>query len=95
MKKDFLPIGSVVKIKKSKKDYMIIAVYVEDNATKKTYDYCACVFPFGQVSPESNVLFNTDSIEQVIFTGYKNELQEEYYDDINWQISKEAETNGE
>ena len=88
MKKDFLPIGSIVKLKKSREEYMITAVYMTDNETGQSYDYSACVHPFGVVNYNTALLFNADIIDQVIFTGYEDEKSKEYYDDINWEISR-------
>lgn len=70
--KDLLPIGSVVTIQGTSKKVMIIGILQMQQENSKLYDYLAVPYPEGFVSAKRNLLFNHESINDVIFTGYTN-----------------------
>lgn len=70
--KDLLPAGSVVTIQGTSKKMMIIGILQMQQYTKKLYDYLAVPYPEGFVSAQKTLLFNHESINDVVFTGYTN-----------------------
>ncbi len=87
MKKDYLPIGTIVLLKGGKKKLMIPGFYVSAEGYNETFDYCACLYPEGVISSKENGVFNHDQIEQVIYRGYDSEeekaFKERLYEAIN------------
>ena len=71
LKVKFLPIGTVVKLKKSEALFMIVGydASFEKNKDKK-YDYIGYIYPIGFNSKKDNYLFNYDDIEKIVFKGY-------------------------
>lgn len=67
----YLPIGSIVQLKKGKKYLMITGYAVSSNKTK-IYDYTGCFYPEGIVS-NTSMLFDHSEIEMVVSTGYIND----------------------
>lgn len=47
------------------------------------FDYVACFYPEGNISPEYTFLFNHDDVEEVIFYGYKDEEEEKFIEAIS------------
>ena len=68
MKYDYLPLGSIVRLKNGIKPLMIIGSCFCDNEdqTNKYYDYCGCIYPEGVISTSENILFNHIDIEEII-----------------------------
>ena len=75
---EFLPIGTVVSIKNSDKDLMILGYKMTDEASvdKVEYDYLGCIASIGIKSLSSYLFFNRDQIEKIVSYGYKDELWE-------------------
>ncbi len=71
MKKERLPIGSIVTIRFEEKMYMILGYEAEINNEKK--DYCLVEYPFGYNGIENTIFIENDYIKNVLFTGYKDE----------------------
>lgn len=71
MENILLPIGSVVKLNGFDRPIMIYGVYQTSLQNGKTYDYIGEFYPEGFLGGESNVLFNADTISEVLFEGYK------------------------
>lgn len=71
LKVKFLPIGTVVKLKKSEALFMIVGYNAsfEKNKEKK-YDYIGYIYPIGFNSKKDNYLFNYGDIEKLVFKGY-------------------------
>lgn len=73
---NILPLGSVVYLKNSKDKVMVIcrgAIYGnEDN--EEYFDYLGCVYPNG-LDKDRTIFFNEDSIEEILFEGYKDESE--------------------
>ena len=70
MKKDKLPIGTVVLLNGGAKEIMITG-YNSTGDDGKSYDYNSCVFPEGFMENKF-VLFNEDQIHEIIFRGYES-----------------------
>ena len=79
----YLPIGSVVLLKKNKKKIMIYGRKQTMAESGEVFDYVACFYPEGNVSPEYTFLFNHDDIEEVVFTGYSDEDETRYVEAIS------------
>jgi len=67
---DFLPIGTVVLLKKSTKPVMIYGRKQLNSSTNEIFDYVACLYPEGNISSNYNIFFNHSQIEEVLFYGY-------------------------
>lgn len=74
-----LPIGSVVKMKDSDKKMMITGILQVDEINKHgRYDYVGVLYPVGHVSRISNVGFDQNDIDEVVFRGYEDKEREDY-----------------
>lgn len=67
---DYLPIGSIVKLKKGITKVMIIG-YCKcfDSDKIKNKDYIACVYPTGIVDFEKVIAFKKSDIEEILLSG--------------------------
>ncbi|PFG04447.1 DUF4176 domain-containing protein [Bacillus sp. es.034] len=65
-----LPIGTVVKLSKVDKSVMIYGYNQIQVSTNKQYDYIGVPYPEGNISPDYNVFFNRNLIEEVLHNGY-------------------------
>lgn len=70
--KRFLPIGSVVLLKESKKRIMIVGVKQKQIDSEKVWDYSACLYPEGIIHPDRLYLFDSEQIERVYFVGFQD-----------------------
>lgn len=80
-----LPIGTVVLLKESKKRLMIMGFCqkkVENAEEEKIWDYCACLYPEGYISPNSMFLFNHEQIEKIYALGYQDEEQFQFSNEL-------------
>ena len=68
---EYLPLGSVVQLKKATKPVIIIGyMVVENDHPDKVWDYLACPYPIGVVDMDKNFIFQKEQIDKVIFKGY-------------------------
>ena len=81
--KNYLPLGTVVRLKNGTKRIMIYGRRQIQAETGEMYDYVACFYPEGNISPEYTFLFNGDSIEEVIFEGFSDEENDKYVELLN------------
>ena len=74
-----LPLGSVIQLKDGEQKLMIICrlPLFNQGGTIGYFDYSACLYPLGQ-SSQNMFFFNAEDIDQVFFTGYKDEYEMEY-----------------
>jgi len=72
----FLPIGSVVRLKKDHRLIMITGYLPQNGVGQKMYDYSGCLFPNG-MSTEA-LLFDRSQIDNVLFLGYQTNLSRRY-----------------
>ena len=73
--KELLPIGSVVKLKDATKRLMIRGV-IQTDIDGNDYDYIAVLYPEGNVTQETQFLFQHTDIEDIIFRGYEDDERE-------------------
>ena len=85
--KELLPLGSIVRLQGAKKPLMIFGQCQTDANTNQDYDYIGVLWPMGSMGNQTNVLFNHSGIEEVLFTGFDNEVRQgflgklqEFYD---------------
>lgn len=71
---DYLPIGTVVRMKGAVKDSMIIARGIGTiiNGETQLFDYGGCLYPEGLMG-QTILYFNHCDIEKIVFTGYDSE----------------------
>ncbi len=75
----FLPIGTVVLLKNSKKRLMITGFCVYDMIKKdKVYDYSGCAYPEGIVDSKKMALFDHSQISKVYYLGYQDQEQQAF-----------------
>lgn len=108
MKKDFLPIGSIVMLKDATKPIMIhsYCIFPKGNvlrdgkevpADKKLFEYGGCPYPDGIVDTNLVCGFNSEDIETVLFKGYLDDKAKEFLEKINsgYDAVKNAYESGE
>ncbi len=84
---DFLPIGSVVKIKDAPDQLFMIFGWLQKSTVKdEVYDYIAVMYPEGLANMLLCFYFNDEDIEEVLFRGFQNEVEQEYRDYVHQQI---------
>lgn len=78
MKKELLPIGSVVMLEGGTKPLMVTGYRMKENAeAEKVYDYVGCVFPEGFMERIYS-LFDQANIKEVMFVGYEDDEAKDY-----------------
>lgn len=87
MKIDYLPIGTVVRLKQAEDLFMIIGLAVR-NADGETRDYLAVRHPVGALSLESYYFFNHNMIGTIIHQGYASDDHESYKNLLNVVFSE-------
>ena len=92
--KKFLPVGSIVRVKKMDFDMMITGFCIGDVRKKDTlYDYSGCMYPIGIMDVNKPFLFFHSDIENVVYYGYGSleyrsfnekllNVMEEHHDDM-------------
>src|SRR5574344_26852 len=81
---DFLPIGSICKIK-NRAGLVMITGYFKfdyDKEIKKS-DYVGCLYPEGMYLSNNIVSFNNVDIEKIVYDGYKNDDFEKLNKSLN------------
>lgn len=70
----YLPIGSVVLLKKGKKRVMVTGFAATAPETNgKMFDYIGCLYPEGVISSDKNLLFDHEQIDKIYYMGYIDE----------------------
>ena len=83
MEEKYLPIGTVVTMKKDILMY-VIAGYLHKNIYGKIIDYVCIPYPYGFMTTKAVKYFNHEDIDEVLMTGYKINK----YDDLNKILNK-------
>lgn len=92
MEQEILPLGSVVLLKGGRKKIMIIGYRMRtQERPNQIYDYCGCVFPEGVLRSDITCVFNHEQIDQIFFSGYKNEESNSFITKIE-EKTKEEQT---
>jgi len=71
--KEFLPLGSIVVLKKGTKKIMIFGRIQIQVDTGKLWDYVGCLYPEGNINEKYTYLFNHEDIGRIEFKGYIDE----------------------
>lgn len=78
--KQFLPIGSVVKLTNDQK-YLIFGIAQVDNSSPYNhYDYIGVEYPYGLLREENQHLFDHTDIKEICYTGYVDEDYNSFID---------------
>jgi len=85
---ELLPIGSVIAIKESQKKFMITGIKQILPDEKLEYDYIGVLYPEGSLGNGTNILFNHDNIEEVIFKGYESPERDDFIALLNETYEK-------
>lgn len=89
MKEKFLPIGTVVLLKKATKKLMITGYLpISRDNDRKIYDYSACLFPEGILASDQTAVFNHEQIEKIIQEGYSNDETTRFVEKLHEVESK-------
>ncbi len=87
----YLPLGSIVILKKGWKKIMIMGFLpIDMDSKEEIYDYLGCLYPEGIVRTDINILFNHEDIKQIIAIGLKDQEQEEFMKDLTLNIDDEG-----
>ncbi|MCD7716105.1 MAG: DUF4176 domain-containing protein [Lachnospiraceae bacterium] len=93
IKKELLPIGSVVLLEGAKKKVMVIGIFPFDAEKQdKIYDYMGVLYPEGFLGKGSACMFDHDRIAEVFFRGYENDERESFLNIIQ-KVYDETEKN--
>lgn len=76
--KELLPVGSVIRLEKGKKNLVIIGIKQTDISTGETHDYLTVPYPEGYISKDVMFYVEHDKIEEIIFQGYTNNEREQF-----------------
>lgn len=84
MDKKYLPLGTVCRLKNGQKNLMIIGFATSPgDKTDVIYDYMGVFHPEGFFSPDINILFNHDQIEEILFSGLVNDEVTKFNNRLN------------
>lgn len=90
---EWLPIGSVVKVKGYKRSFMVLGRAVLNDSDSRYYDYCACLYPDGYMGG-TLYFFNQDLIAKVESEGYEDAYEKLYREENLDGLDVEALTDG-
>jgi hypothetical protein len=86
---NLLPLGSVVLLQGGQKKIMIYGRMQKQEGKDKIWDYIGCLYPEGNIRPESSYLFDHQSIETVFFKGYQNSEELEYRSLMSLELERQ------
>ncbi|MDD6439584.1 MAG: DUF4176 domain-containing protein [Lachnospiraceae bacterium] len=89
---EWLPIGSVVKVKGYKRSFMVLGRAVLNDSDSRYYDYCACLYPDGYMGG-TLYFFNQDLIAKVESEGYEDAYEKLYREENLDGLDVEALTD--
>ena len=93
MKDGLLPVGSIVKIRFSKKKYMILGYYVGTMDKKDRYDYVAVEYPIGLTSLNDVAGFSEDYVKHVLHRGLETENSKKFLASLKAEVAKANKNN--
>jgi hypothetical protein len=75
-----LPLGTVVTLKKGDIKLIIVgrAQLFNNKGTIGYFDYSALAYPQGVVASDEYAFFNDEDIDEVLFEGYRDDLEKEF-----------------
>ena len=59
-----------------------------EKGEKNVWDYSACLYPEGVITPTNNYLFNHSQIEEVHFIGLVDEEEEKFKEKLNKAVEE-------
>ncbi len=82
--RDFLPIGSIVKLTATgNKKYLIFRLSAnEPKGRDQVFDYMAVDYPEGTLVDETTIYFNHNEISEIVHIGYVDDDYKDYIDMI-------------
>ena len=84
MESQFLPIGSVVRLKDSTADVMIAGYLpIGSSNSKYVWDYSGFKYPMGYVDNDEIYCFNQDQIEEIQALGYQDKEQFAFFENLD------------
>ncbi|MED0959806.1 DUF4176 domain-containing protein [Bacillus paramycoides] len=83
MNSQLFPIGSIIILKEGTKKLMIFGrkQQVETDEVRK-FDYMGCPYPEGYLNPDFTYLFNHDDIQEVVSTGYEDQEERTFQENV-------------
>ncbi|ATI53730.1 MULTISPECIES: DUF4176 domain-containing protein [Bacillus cereus group] len=83
MNSQLFPIGSIVILKAGTKKLMIFGrkQQVATDEVRK-FDYMGCPYPEGYINPDFTYLFNHDDIQEVVSTGYEDQEERNFQENV-------------
>ncbi|EJS05250.1 DUF4176 domain-containing protein [Bacillus sp. MYb56] len=83
MNSQLFSIGSIVILKEGTKKLMIFGrkQQVETDEVRK-FDYMGCPYPEGYINPNFTYLFNHDDIHEVVSTGYEDQEERTFQENV-------------
>ena len=92
MKKEYLPLGSIVLLNNGEKKLMITGFSVSSpDYPNHLFDYCGCMYPEGIIRSDTICVFNHSEIKKVLFKGYLDQDEKEYLLNLSNQNNKSVE----
>ncbi|NMA50869.1 MAG: DUF4176 domain-containing protein [Mollicutes bacterium] len=89
IKDNFLPIGSIVKLKNIDKKVMVMGFCsISKEESGKVYDYSGCFYPEGYMAADKTCLFDNEDVEEVIAYGFKDEEEKSFKNKLNILINQ-------
>ncbi|NWK68808.1 DUF4176 domain-containing protein [Bacillus paramycoides] len=83
MNSQLFPIGSIVILKEGTKKLMIFGRKQQvDTDEVRKFDYMGCPYPEGYLNPDFTYLFNHDDIQEVISTGYEDQEERTFQENV-------------
>ena len=85
--KQYLPMGSVVRVKNAKGKLMVVSRLQRRTDTNAVFDYAALIYPFGKVD-NNIILFNEDDIDEILFRGFCDIDEQKYVELMNKEMDE-------
>ncbi|WP_408070261.1 DUF4176 domain-containing protein [Butyrivibrio sp. JL13D10] len=81
--KEFLPVGSVVRLKNEDRLFAIAGFCQgTEDEDAEIFDYSAVPYPYGYLNADNMFMFNDSDIGEVLFTGYLDDLGKTFSSEI-------------
>ena len=90
-----LPIGTIVLLSEGQKRLMICGRIQGNSIDEMIYDYIGCMYPEGILSTDTMIFFNHDSIETVVFSGFEDDEEREFKQEVLANIGNLKVENGD
>ncbi|MGG0726685.1 DUF4176 domain-containing protein [Bacillus paramycoides] len=83
MNSQLFPIGSIVILKEGTKKLMIFGrkQQVETDEVRK-FDYMGCPYPEGYINSDFTYLFDHNDIQEVVSTGYEDQEERTFQENV-------------